>query len=339
MQRQRLLGLVGGGVAMIRFSNRWWETTFAVLLSISLFLPSIAAAQTTVEYIHTDALGSPVAVTNSAGTVIERNNYEPYGAVIGNPTYQGVGYTGHVQDAATGLTYMQQRYYDPQVGLFLSVDPVTAYGSPVAMFNRYRYANNNPYRFKDPDGRKCVTTNGKESCTFDEFKDRKGKSITREQALSSGNRFTRALGIDRGSRILRAEAAMTEKYSDAKNLAARGGDVTIKGSQPLGIPDQKVSGSAIVSRMESTRTIANEGPSPTNAQAIASVGVTVTGAPVGEPINFWKDGAGASVKQTFGHEVLHTIYSGVGLPNRGWTNGDFNDEHQVPFDKASDAIR
>lgn len=48
---------------------------------------------------------------------------------------------------------MQQRYYDPQLGVLLSVDPVTAYSSPVAMFNRYRYANSNPYRFTDPDGR------------------------------------------------------------------------------------------------------------------------------------------------------------------------------------------
>ena len=106
-----------------------------------------------VKFQHTDALGSPIAVTNQAGVVIERNDYEPYGTIIGKPNYQGIGYTGHVQDAATGLTYMQQRYYDPRVGLFLSVDPVTALSSPVGMFNRYRYANNNPYRFKDPDGR------------------------------------------------------------------------------------------------------------------------------------------------------------------------------------------
>ena len=45
---------------------------------------------------------------------------------------------------------MQQRYYDPIAGRFLSVDPVPA--SPES-FNRYWYANNNPYRFTDPDGR------------------------------------------------------------------------------------------------------------------------------------------------------------------------------------------
>jgi RHS repeat-associated protein len=113
-----------------------------------------AATSYTVKFHHTDALGSPVAVTNQAGTVVERNDYEPYGAVIGKPTYQGIGYTGHVQDAATGLTYMQQRYYDPQVGLFLSVDPVTALtNGDMRHFNRYAYAYNNSYRFTDPDGR------------------------------------------------------------------------------------------------------------------------------------------------------------------------------------------
>jgi len=48
---------------------------------------------------------------------------------------------------------MQQRYYDPRIGVFLSVDPVTALSNPVGAFNRYWYANNNPYKFTDPDGR------------------------------------------------------------------------------------------------------------------------------------------------------------------------------------------
>jgi hypothetical protein len=51
---------------------------------------------------------------------------------------------------------MQQRYYDPQIGRFLSVDPVVADAAGGATFNRYWYANNNPYRFNDPDGRQPV---------------------------------------------------------------------------------------------------------------------------------------------------------------------------------------
>jgi hypothetical protein len=65
-----------------------------------------AVAQTVVEYVHTDALGSVVAVTNASGAVIEWREYEPYGLQLTPAVQQGPGYTGHVQDAATGLTYM-----------------------------------------------------------------------------------------------------------------------------------------------------------------------------------------------------------------------------------------
>ena len=73
--------------------------------------------------------------------------------MVGGQATDGPGYTGHVSDSVTGLSYMQQRYMDPQLGIFLSVDPVTAYQKPVEQFNRYRYANGNPYKFTDPDGR------------------------------------------------------------------------------------------------------------------------------------------------------------------------------------------
>lgn len=47
---------------------------------------------------------------------------------------------------------MQQRYYDPIAGTFLSVDPVTTDMQTGRSFYRYLYGNNNPYKFKDPDG-------------------------------------------------------------------------------------------------------------------------------------------------------------------------------------------
>jgi len=105
---------------------------------------------------HVDELGSPVAVTDGTGSVVERRRFEPYGAELGGQVKDGPGYTGHVSDSATGLSYMQQRYMDPHLGVFLSVDPVTAYEQPVEQFNRYRYANGNPYRFIDPDGRQAA---------------------------------------------------------------------------------------------------------------------------------------------------------------------------------------
>ena len=110
----------------------------------------------TLKYQHTEALGSPLVVTSATKALIESSEYEPYGRVVNKPLFDGPGYTGHVQDAATGLTCMQQRYYDPMLGVFLSVDPVTAYPNQVSQFHRYRYANSNPYKFTDPDGRRSM---------------------------------------------------------------------------------------------------------------------------------------------------------------------------------------
>lgn len=52
---------------------------------------------------------------------------------------------------------MQARYYDPVIGRFYSNDPADvmehiARGNPIHGFNRYTYANNNPYKYVDPDG-------------------------------------------------------------------------------------------------------------------------------------------------------------------------------------------
>ncbi|MFL9583433.1 RHS repeat-associated core domain-containing protein [Stenotrophomonas sp. AB1(2024)] len=128
----------------------------AHLVCLLIVLAAWPAGAQTVTYVHTDALGSVVAKTDANGNVVQRYDYEPYGAPIGTGVTDGPAYTGHVSDSATGLSYMQQRYMDPELGVFLSVDPVTAYQKPVEQFNRYRYANGNPYKFKDPDGRQSL---------------------------------------------------------------------------------------------------------------------------------------------------------------------------------------
>ena len=52
------------------------------------------------------------------------------------------------------------RYYDPVAARFLSTDPVLTDNNTGASFNRYVYANNNPYRYIDPDGRDSLTIEG-----------------------------------------------------------------------------------------------------------------------------------------------------------------------------------
>jgi RHS repeat-associated protein len=82
-----------------------------------------------------------------------RTRYEAYGNTAAGTVPNGIGFTGHVNDADTGLVYMQQRYYDPMAARFLSLDPVTTDANTGKSFNRYEYANNNPYKYTDPDGR------------------------------------------------------------------------------------------------------------------------------------------------------------------------------------------
>ncbi len=131
-----------------------------------------------IRYQHTDALGSPVVETSapnaqSVVSVLKRNSYAPYGEALAPTAIDGTGYTGHVMDQVTGLTYMQQRYYDSQIGRFLSSDPIDS------EFNRYSYAGNSPYRFFDPDGRKKIDTFcGVGGCEAGSFSSGNSDSIT-----------------------------------------------------------------------------------------------------------------------------------------------------------------
>ena len=106
--------------------------------------------------IHTDFLGSPVAETNASGTVTRVERYTPYGEPSDMQLDAGPGFTGHATDVATGLTYMQQRYYDPEIIRFPVPDPVGPEEDFINHFNRYNYAMNNPVRYTDPDGREIV---------------------------------------------------------------------------------------------------------------------------------------------------------------------------------------
>ena len=115
------------------------RTSAASSAAIVELMQTRAALDPNVTYIHTDGLGSPVARTDSAGNLLSVTRYEAYGLTASGqePT---VGFTGHVKDFETGLTYMQQRYYDPVAGRFLSIDPVTTDANTGKSVNRYAYA-------------------------------------------------------------------------------------------------------------------------------------------------------------------------------------------------------
>ena len=135
-----------------------------LLTMLALWLLAAVAHAGTVTYVYTDPQGTPLAEADAQGNITARFEYTPYGVSVPSmgAAPNGVGYTGHVNDPETGLVYMQARYYDAEVGRFLSVDPVgPSTGNPFN-FNRFSYVNNNPIANIDPDGTTCTRSDSSE---------------------------------------------------------------------------------------------------------------------------------------------------------------------------------
>ena len=104
-------------------------------------------------YYHPDHLGSSSYITNLDGEVVQHIEYVPFGEVfieernsIWNTPYL---FNAKEFDEETGLYYYGARYYDPRLGLFLSVDRY-AEKYPNAM--AYNYTINNPINLLEING-------------------------------------------------------------------------------------------------------------------------------------------------------------------------------------------
>ena len=101
-------------------------------------------------YYQADGLGSVTSLSSSAGSLANTYTYDSFGkltASTGSLT-NPFQYTAREFDPETGLLYYRARYYDPNVGRFISEDPI-GFGAGV---NFYDYVLNNPVRSKDPFG-------------------------------------------------------------------------------------------------------------------------------------------------------------------------------------------
>ena len=121
---------------------------------------------TRVNALHADGLGSVRAVTDGAGQAVELTTYRPFSEelALAQPLTQPEtkGFIGERFDEAAGLQYLNARYYDPRLGMFLQPDwwEVTKEGVGT---NRYAYAFNDPVNGRDPGGH-CTEDKATDGC-------------------------------------------------------------------------------------------------------------------------------------------------------------------------------
>ena len=100
-------------------------------------------------YAH-DSLQSVVGLSGHEGATIQTTQYGPFGNEIdgAGASCSVLGYTGRERDAETRLYYYRARYYDPELGRFITEDPLGF----SAGINFYTYVDNNPINLNDPTG-------------------------------------------------------------------------------------------------------------------------------------------------------------------------------------------
>jgi len=106
-----------------------------------------------VSWLWTDQINS-TGLTRTDTGVNSVQRYAPWGTIRtdGNLTTDRQ-YTGQIADQATGLAFYNARYYDSNIGRFISPDTIIATPGDGQNYNRYSYVNNNPIRYTDPTGR------------------------------------------------------------------------------------------------------------------------------------------------------------------------------------------
>lgn len=100
----------------------------------------------------TDHHGTAQVAVDASSLVVTTRYQSPYGEARGSAVVwpNSKGFVGGTQDP-TGLVHLGAREYDPELGRFISVDPIQDLSDP-QQWNGYAYANNNPTTGSDPSG-------------------------------------------------------------------------------------------------------------------------------------------------------------------------------------------
>jgi RHS repeat-associated protein len=133
-----------------------------------------------------DAHGDVVALTEEGGGVASRQSYDPWGTQLSGPSLE-MGWLGAYErraDPLSGLVQMGVRSYGPELGAFLSEDPVLGHLGKGTSVDRYLYAWDNPLKRYDLNGRDvCVPTPLGDACAGDAAED---VGSAAEDAVNSG---------------------------------------------------------------------------------------------------------------------------------------------------------
>ena len=108
----------------------------------------------TTSYYQADGLGSITSLSNGAGALANTYSYDSFGnsTASGGTLSNPFRYTGREFDSETGVYEYRARYYDQNLGRFISEDPIRFKGGD----NFYDYVLNSPTNFMDPTGKVCV---------------------------------------------------------------------------------------------------------------------------------------------------------------------------------------
>ena len=113
-----------------------------------------------------DGQGNIIALLDSNGNIVVEYKYDAWGnhavldangADINDLSHIGnlnpFRYRGYYYDEETGLYYLKSRYYDPEVGRFITIDDIS-YLDPETIngLNLYAYCGNNPVMRVDENG-------------------------------------------------------------------------------------------------------------------------------------------------------------------------------------------
>lgn len=104
-------------------------------------------------YLHTDNLGTPRFATNTGGSQVWTWTSDAFG--IGAPTGSvtvNLRMPGQYFDAESNLFYNWNRYYNPEIGRYISSDPIGLEGG----INTFLYAEANPLLYSDPEGLQTI---------------------------------------------------------------------------------------------------------------------------------------------------------------------------------------